>query len=127
MRVERLAPMGAQRGLEHRVHLHRHHDAALELVGMAHPHLCADQPRRRHLVGLLVPIEDHIGAAGPHPGAPRLSTHEDGAVEGAVEDLARGEVHERLGRVASRGRVRRLGGLDPEPRRHEGGRIAVAP
>ena len=41
--------------------------------GWHHPHLCADQPRRRHLVGLLVPLEDHIGAAGAHPGAPRLS------------------------------------------------------
>ena len=78
--------------------------------------------------GCLSHVEDHVGAAGAHPGAPRLATHEDGAVEGAVVDLAR-----RWGSRASGACCRPRSctpsrrGWIPRPRRHEGGGIAVAP
>ncbi len=124
---ERLPAMSAQRRLEHRVHLHRHDHTALELVRVVHLHLGPDEPRGLDLVGLLVPGEDGVGASCPHPRAPGLAAHQHRAVERPGEDLCRGQIHERLWGVATRRRVGRLRGLDAEPSRDEGRRIAVAP
>ncbi len=94
MGVDRLAPVRAERGLEHRVHLHRHHHAAGELVRMVHAHLGAEHARRGDLIGLLVPLERGVGAPRAHARTPRLSAHQDRAIEVARLDLGRGPVDE---------------------------------
>ncbi len=94
---------------------------------MAHAHLGAEHARGNHFVALLVPHEGRVGSSRPHARAPRLSPHEDRAVEIARLDLGRGRVDERLRSVAPRRGVDGLPRLDAEARGDEGRRVLVPP
>ena len=120
------ARRGPQRRLEHRIHLHRHVDAALGLRRQVHLEVVADHDRFVAL-GRLRPIERHPGLAGAHERPPRLAAGEDRHVELAGLDVERRRVDERLRAVAAHRRVAEFGRLEPEPRGEEARRVAVAP
>ena len=102
---------GAQRRLEHRVHLHGHVDAAFGLGRLVHVELVADGHGFVAL-GSLRPVERHPGLAGAHERPPRLAAGEDRHVELAGLDVERGRVDERLRAVAAHRRVAEFGRLD---------------
>ena len=129
--VDRLAGAvvrsGPQRGLDHRVHLDRHHDAAGQLLGRAHRQLRADRPPGLGALGQLRPRQGLTRPPGPRPGAPSLGPGQDGQVQLATLDLARGDVDQHLGAVAA---LRGQDGLpcrDPQAFGHEVRGVPVAP
>ena len=120
---------GAQRRLEHRVHLHRH--ARCPRSGSAGWLIASSSPIIRGGSSRRAPVGQSsvdLGLAGPHPGAPRLAAGEDGQSRSPAW-ISRGRgVDERSAGCCRPAVVYAgLGRRDAEPLGDEAGRVAVAP
>ena len=117
---------GANGGLEHRIDLHRHHQAAPELGRMVENELLTDDPGRP-VLWCRGPLQLMFGLASAYSRAPGLATGEDRDVQRARLDLGRRGVDEALRALPTHGGV---GGLDrrqAELLSDEIGRVAVLP
>ncbi len=124
--VDRAARCRPDRGLEHRVDLHRHEDATLGLGLEVHLQVVADDPRFVTRFGLR-PVEFDAGTACSLSAPRRFAAREHGDVDLARLDLDRRRVDQRLGAVAAHGGVVEVARCEPEALGKESRGVAVAP